>query len=96
MYRCLKHKTHTSIAQKECICEVKKLDYPGSMLIISHNSMFIAQSGPISISLVALSAQAAALPVMSLDFDSNRQVTNFPAKTTQKLNHAIHAKKKYT
>jgi hypothetical protein len=31
------------------------------MLIISHNSMFMAQSGPISISLVALSAQAAAL-----------------------------------
>ena len=40
----------------------KKL-YPGSVLIISHNSMFIAQSGPISISLVAFSAQAAALPV---------------------------------
>lgn len=71
----------------------EKLEYPGSRLIISHNSMFIAQSGPISISLVALSAQAAALPVMSLDFHSSRQVTNFPAKTTQKLNHAIHTRK---
>lgn len=38
------------------------------MLMISHNSMFIAQSGPISKSLVALSAQATALPAMSLAF----------------------------
>lgn len=35
--------------------------YPGSMLIISHSSMFTDQSGPINMSLVALSANAAAL-----------------------------------
>jgi len=41
--------------------------YPGSMLMISHSSMFTAQSGPINISLVALSAQAAAVLAMIID-----------------------------
>jgi hypothetical protein len=36
------------------------------MLMISHNSMLIAQSGPMSKSLVALSAHAVALLAMSL------------------------------
>jgi hypothetical protein len=40
--------------------------YLGSMLMISHNSMLIAQSGPMSKSLVALSAHAVALLAMSL------------------------------
>lgn len=34
--------------------------------MISHNSMLIAQSGPISMSLVALSAQADALLAISV------------------------------
>lgn len=51
--------------------------YPGSILIISHNSMFIAQSGPISISLVALSAQAAALLAMSTALSVKSLVLEF-------------------
>lgn len=35
--------------------------YLGFVLIISHSSIFIAQSGPVSVSLVALSAKTAAL-----------------------------------
>lgn len=41
-------------------------EYPGLILMMSHNSMLIAQSGPMSMSLVALSAQAAALLAMSI------------------------------
>lgn len=55
------------------------------MLIISHNSMFIAQSGPISISLVALSAQAAALLAMSLPFSQVSCPRNF-LKTNRPTN----------
>lgn len=57
------------------------------MLIISHNSMFIAQSGPINISLVALSAQAAALPAMSdvlIPLHSSPLSSKFPKIISQK------------
>lgn len=40
---------------------LKKTRYRGSMLMISQSSILIAQSGPTKPSLVALSAQAAAL-----------------------------------
>lgn len=43
------------------IKELRRKSYPGSMLMTSQSSMFTAQSGPINMSLVALSAQEAAL-----------------------------------
>lgn len=47
---------------KQKVCEL----YPGSALIISHSSIFTAQSGPINKSLVALSTQDMAALAMSL------------------------------